>query len=122
MKFDENSFSNFYEGEYVVNIRGFNSVYNPTLYPGNKLVVPFTFRLLADCDDPSTDISGPTTVWSNPIIQSTHTHGPDFTREYKTAPGPTDPGYPMEMYYGVRTNAEYSLTANNYESVSDSWV
>ena len=103
-KFDANSFTNFYEGEYVVKIRGFNSVYNPTLFTDNKQIVTFVFKLKANCDDASTVITGPTTVWSNPIIQSTGGHGPDFTREYKTAPGPTDPDFPMEVYYGVRTN------------------
>ena len=110
-KFITNGFSNFYEGEYVITVSGFNSV-----YPSNTMENEFTWKLMADCSHGDTIISGPTTVWSNPTITSTDIHGPDFTREYQTAPGPSDP--PMEIYYGVGTDATYSLNANNYNAGS----
>ena len=31
-----NIVSNFFEGEYIFTIRGYNSVYNPTTFPGNE--------------------------------------------------------------------------------------
>ena len=90
---------------------GYNSVYTT-----NTMEKELIWKLKADCSHTDTVISGPTTVWSNPVITSTHIHGPDFKREYQTAPGLTDP--PMEVYYAVGTSATYSLNANNYNAGS----
>ena len=116
-QFITNGFTNQHEGEYKVTIRGYNSVYNPTDFPGNEMLVDFIWKLKANCDDPTTVISGPTTVYSDPSLTSTAHPNADFFRAYQTPPVSGS----MEVYYGVRTTEEvYSLTANNYDVVSGS--
>ena len=64
-KFRSGGFTNHYEGQYVVIITGWNSVY-PTNVGETKII----WDLHADCFDTTTAngvvISGPTTIFSDP--------------------------------------------------------
>ena len=79
--FVANGFLNYNEGEYRIKITGYNSVYS-----SNIMEVYFIWKLLADCGSADTTITRPTTIWSNPLISTTHSDGTqediDYSREY----------------------------------------
>ena len=83
-------------------VEAYNSVYK-----GNSKSVNLIWRIGADCSDASSVmIEGPTTIFSNPVLQMTDGTGAtstiDYTRSY------LDNSSEMEIMYQVRTNVSYS--------------